>query len=127
MINQRALSISTIAATVAQVAMVLAGHSSPAVARLFAPGGMGISLLAGFAYAYLARRSETRTSSLATGGALAGGICAFLGILVSRLLGDVPTSLLLLGTVSSVVTGAIGGALGKFVVRAPVSAAPESV
>ena len=32
---------------------------------------------------------------------------------VSALLGDVPPSLLLLGTVSSVVTGAIGGAIGK--------------
>ncbi|MEO5902967.1 MAG: hypothetical protein ABIQ55_03035, partial [Gemmatimonadaceae bacterium] len=51
--------------------------------------------------------------SLAIGGAIAGGICALIGILISHLLGDVPASLLLLGTVSSIVTGAIGGAIGK--------------
>lgn len=113
MINQRALLISATIGTVAQVAMVVAGHTNPAVAATFAVGGMGLSLLAGVIYAWLVRRDRPTLGALATGGALAGGICAFLGILVSRLLGDVPTSLLLLGTVSSVVTGAIGGALGK--------------
>ena len=42
----------------------------------------------------------------------AGAICAFIGILVSYLLGDVPGLLLLMGTLSSAVTGAIGGLLG---------------
>jgi hypothetical protein len=46
------------------------------------------------------------------GCAAAGAICAFLGILVSHLLGDVPASLLALGTLSSAVTGAIGGVIG---------------
>jgi hypothetical protein len=50
---------------------------------------------------------------LIAGGATAGGICAFVGILVSHLMGDVPASLLLLGTISSIVTGAIGSAIGK--------------
>jgi hypothetical protein len=49
------------------------------------------------------------------GGAVAGGVCALLGIAASAILGDVPPSLLLLGTVSSVVTGAIGGAVGKLI------------
>jgi hypothetical protein len=113
MLNQRALVIAAVIGTVAQVAMVVAGHTNPAVAATFAVGGMGFSLLAGVIYAWLARANAPALGALAFGGALAGGICAFLGILVSRILGDVPTSLLLLGTVSSVVTGAIGGAIGK--------------
>ena len=116
MINQRALLIAATIGTVAQVAMVVAGHSNPAVAATFAVGEMGLSLLAGVIYTWLARAGAPTLGALATGGALAGGMCAFLGILVSRLLGDVPTSLLLLGTISSVVTGAIGGALGKLLV-----------
>ena len=49
------------------------------------------------------------------GGAIAGGVCAFIGIAVSAALKDVPPSLLILGTASSVVTGLIGGALGKLI------------
>ena len=123
MINQRALTIAAAVGTVAQVAMVMAGHTNPAVAATFAVGGMGLSLLAGLIYAWLARAGAPTLGALATGGALAGGMCAFLGILVSRMLGDVPTSLLLLGTISSVVTGAIGGALGKVLVPKTTAAA----
>jgi len=108
--NTRALALASTVGTVLQVAMVVAGHSSPAVKALFAVGGMGLSLVAGVVYARLAP-GATRGDA-AVGGLLAGAICAFLGILVSRLLGDVPTSLLALGTVSSAVTGAIGGLLG---------------
>ena len=122
MLNQRALVIAATLGTVAQVAMVVAGHTNDAVKATFAVGGMGFSLLAGLIYAWLARNDAPTLGSLATGGALAGGICAFLGILVSRLLGDVPTSLLLLGTISSIVTGAIGGALGKLFARKTVVA-----
>ena len=90
--------------------MVVAGHSSPAIKGLFAVGGMGLSLVAGVLYARLARSATKGSASL--GGLAAGAICAFLGILVSYLLGDVPASLLALGTLSSAVTGAIGGLLG---------------
>jgi hypothetical protein len=71
---------------------------------------MGISLVAGVLYARLARATTKGSASI--GGLAAGAICAFLGILVSYLLGDVPASLLALGTISSAVTGAIGGLLG---------------
>jgi hypothetical protein len=57
-------------------------------------------------------------ASLAAGGLLAGATCALIGIFVSYMLGDVPVTLLLLGTVSSAVTGAIGGWLGRFLVGA---------
>lgn len=117
MINTRAVLIAVVAGTVLQVAMVVAGHSNKSIASLFAVGGMGLSLLAGLIYAYIARESGSSLGNLAIGGAIAGGVCAFIGILVSNLMGDVPASLLLLGTVSSIVTGAIGGAIGKLFVK----------
>jgi hypothetical protein len=106
----RALVVASLVGTILQVIMVVAGHSSPAIRGLFAVGGMGLSLVAGVVYSRLAR--ESARGSAALGGAAAGAICAFLGILVSYLLGDVPDSLLAVGTISSAITGAIGGLLG---------------
>jgi hypothetical protein len=108
--NSRALAIASLIGTLLQVAMVVAGHSSPAIAGLFAVGGMGISLVAGVIYARLAKEATKRSAAI--GGGVTGAICAFVGILVSYLLGDVPVSLLALGTLSSAFTGAIGGFLG---------------
>ncbi|HEY4305141.1 MAG TPA: hypothetical protein VGM82_11770 [Gemmatimonadaceae bacterium] len=113
--NNRALMIATLVGIVVQVAMVMIGHTNPTVKTFFAIGGMGFSLIAGLLYGIIAGGGAI--GSLAIGGAFAGGICAFIGILVSHLLGDVPATLLLLGTISSVVTGAIGGAVAKFFVR----------
>ena len=112
MINSRALVLASLVGTVLQVAMVVAGHQSPAIAKLFAVGGMGLSLVAGLLYARLAR--TTTTGGALVGGLLAGGICALIGIFVSYKLGDVPASLLGLGTVSSMVTGLLGGGLGRW-------------
>ena len=108
--SSRALTIASLVGTLLQVVMVVAGHSSPAIKGLFAVGGMGLSLVAGVIYARLARPATKGSAAL--GGLAAGAICAFLGILISYLLGDVPASLLALGTISSAVTGAIGGVLG---------------
>jgi hypothetical protein len=119
MINSRAVLLATLGGTVLQVAMVVAGHSNPSIAGLFAVGGMGFSFLAGLAYTMLARGGPAAASAL--GGMLAGALCAFIGICVSYLLGDVPVTLLILGTVSSAVTGAIGGWLGRFVPARGVS------
>ena len=121
MLNSRALSLAAALGTVLQVAMVLIGHTSPAVAALYAVGGMGISLLAGLAYARWARTAGA--SAAALGGAIAGALCAFIGILVSYLLGDVPASLLALGTLSSAVTGAVGGWIGRMLFRGRVATA----
>jgi hypothetical protein len=107
----RALLIASVVGTVLQTAMVVAGHSNKSIAKLFAVGGMSLSLLAGLIYALLARSGTT--GSLVVGGILAGAICALLGIAVSYFLGDVPATLLALGTLSSAVTGAIGGWLGS--------------
>jgi hypothetical protein len=121
MLNARALSLAAALGTVLQVAMVLIGHTSPAVAALYAVGGMGISLLAGLAYAHWARGASA--SGAAVGGLAAGALCAFIGILVSHLLGDVPVSLLALGTISSAVTGALGGWIGRLLFRPRIATA----
>lgn len=107
----RALVIASLIGTVLQTAMVVAGHSNRSIAKLFAVGGMSLSLIAGVIYAVLARGGTT--GSAIVGGVLAGAICALIGIAVSYFLKDVPASLLALGTMSSAVTGAIGGWLGS--------------
>ena len=84
--NPRAVTTATVVGTVLQLAMVLAGHSNASIAALFAPVGMGISLVAGIVYAYVARQGSA--GSMAVGGLLAGGICALIGICVSFALGD---------------------------------------
>lgn len=95
-----------IVGTLFQLAMVLVGHQVAAVASLFGPLGVAISLGAGLGWAW----QEAEGPSHGTGGgALVGGVCAFLGIVVSWLLGDVTAVILLFGTASSAVTGALGG------------------
>jgi hypothetical protein len=105
----RALWRATLIGTVLQVSMVVAGHYAPAIKSLYAPGGMLISGAAGWLFG---RLSGSGRGVSAVGGLFAGAACAFLGILESFYLGHVPASLLLLGTASSAVTGAIGGLLG---------------
>jgi len=108
---ERSIVGPTLLGTGLQLVMVVAGHFSPAVQQLFASGGMGISALAG-ALAALGSRPAS-LGSAAGRGAVAGGVCAFVGILVSYLLGDVPAAVLGFGTGGSAVTGAIGGLVGK--------------
>ena len=110
-VTPRALLIASAIGTALQTAMVVAGHSNRSIAKLFAVGGMSLSLVAGVIYAVLARGEPT--GSAVVGGVLAGAICALIGIAVSYFLGDVPATLLALGTLSSAVTGAIGGWLGS--------------
>ena len=112
-LSTRPLVEATVVGTVLQVAMVVAGHYNAGVANLFGPMGMTISLLAGLMYALRARPAGKGNAAL--GGAVAGGVCAFLGILVSFLLGDVPAVVLSFGTLSSVVTGALGGFVGQLI------------
>ena len=108
----RALLIATAIGTVLQLAMVIAGHSNKSIANLFAVGGMSISLIAGIIYAVSARGTPLGAGVL--GGVVAGGLCALIGIAVSYYLKDVTASILALGTLSSAVTGAIGGAIGAW-------------
>ena len=106
---------ATALGTVLQLGMVLTGHWLPSVAQLFALVGVTISFVAGLAFTTWARPEGLGVA--AGGGAVAGGVCALLGIAVSLLLGDVTASVLVFGTVGSSVTGALGGVAGRYVPR----------
>ena len=111
--DRKTLIKATVVGTIAQLVMIGAGHFIPVVKdHVFAVGGMLISLLAGVLYARLARGGWG--SSLA-GGAIAGGVCALIGILASAALGDVALMVVAFGTCASVVAGLIGGALGRVI------------
>jgi peptidoglycan/LPS O-acetylase OafA/YrhL len=105
---------------VLQIAMVVAGHLVPPLRDWWGPGGMLISLVVGALAAPSARGSWSKA---VVNGALAGGVGAFVGILVAVLLHDVPVMLLVLGTVSSVVAGIIGAAIMNAVRRGRSSTA----
>jgi hypothetical protein len=113
--DRTALIKATAAGSVLQLAMVLAGHHWPAIRGLFAVGGTGFSLIAGLLFMYWTRSAAW--SAALGGGAIAGGVCALIGIAVSVVLKDVPSALLITGTLSSVATGVLGGALGKLIFR----------
>lgn len=106
----RAIIKYTALGTLLQLAMVLAGHFTLAVANLFGPLGMAISLLVGLLYALKAGEGYGHA---ALGGAIVGGACALIGIVVSYLLGDVTALILALGTLSSAIAGALGGLIGQ--------------
>lgn len=112
---RQALIVALVYGTGLQGAMVLVGHWVEAVAALFGPLGVGISLLAGFLYGLW---SPDRGAGPAAGwGAVAGGGCALVGILVSWALGDVGGVVLAAGTAGSAVAGAAGGFGGRAVAR----------
>lgn len=109
--NRSALIRAVFFGTVLQLAMVLAGHFVPFVRdNVFMWGGMGISLIAGLVYAWAAKGS---LGDSLIGGAIAGAVCALLGIVVSVALGDTQVLILAFGTLSSAVTGLIGGGIGR--------------
>jgi len=109
--NGRVLLRATLVGTILQLALVWAGHSSPAVSRLFAPVGMLISLFAGWLYGRWQNAGGRGVAAI--GGLVAGAACAFLGILESFYMKDVAASVLWFGTASSAVAGAIGGAIPR--------------
>ncbi|THD34485.1 MAG: hypothetical protein E7773_14950 [Sphingomonas sp.] len=108
----RSILIATTVGVVLQVVMVVIGHNVPAAKSMFGPGGMTISLVAGVCFAWLA--GANTWSGALLGGAVAGGVCALIGIGVSYLLGDVPATLIALGSLGSAAAGAAGGAVVKF-------------
>lgn len=100
---------ATIIGTLLQLAMVVSGHWVEFIKmNVFAIGGMLISAIAGVIYARSARVDRKKS---AIQGAVVGGLCALIGIAVSFFMGDVPANILALGTLSSAVAGAIGGAI----------------
>jgi hypothetical protein len=109
--SQGALTKATLVGTALQLAMVLAGHySAPIRESGFAIIGTGIAAVTGFLFSRWAGRGARMGS--ATGGAIAAGVGGFIGTIVSAVLGDVPGQTIGVGTISSVVAGLAGGAIG---------------
>jgi urea transporter len=94
--------------TILQLAMVLAGHWVEPIKSGFAVGGMAISALAGVMYGRAARLPRGQS---AVNGGIAGAACALVGIAVSFFMHDTAAMILIVGTIGSFVTGAIGGAI----------------
>lgn len=119
--DRHALIGAALVAAAAQMLLVVTGHFVAAVAdNLFALGGMALSLAAGLLYARKAPRGRP-----ILGGALAGLICAAIGISLSAALGDVPPMLIPLGGVAGAGAGALGALIAGrvFPRRAPAAAA----
>jgi hypothetical protein len=111
--KRNAFIIAAGAGLAAGLVMTIVGHYVPFVRdKVFAIGGMLIAMVAGFIYARIAR-GAWRDSLI--GGALSGAVGALLAIVASVVLGDVPAFVILVGTAASIVTGLIGGAIGKLI------------
>lgn len=113
MLDNSALQRAIIVGTFLQIVTVVLGHFGNLlmlheVGFLFA--GMMISATVGYLYAQDVSKGYGRG---AYGGAIAGGVCAGIGIAVSVLLGDMAPAVLLLRTAISVLTGAVGGIFGQ--------------
>jgi hypothetical protein len=119
--DQKSLITATAVGTGLQLAMIAAGHYVPFVRdQVFMLGGLALSLVAGLIYALQAKGSW---NGALIGGAIAGGVCALIGIAASVALKDTAPMILAVGTLSSAVTGLVGGAVGKLLTRAAPQAA----
>ena len=111
--DKNALILAGCIGLILQLAMIVAGHFVPVIKdKGFMVGGLLISLVAGLVYARLAHAG---CGSSLIGGAIDGGACALIGIAASVALGDTVPFILIAGTLSSIVTGLIGGAIGKLI------------
>ncbi|MGH6878470.1 MAG: hypothetical protein ACREHV_14005 [Rhizomicrobium sp.] len=111
MVDNRALQRAVLVGTLLQLVFVLIAHFSRWIemhALLFA--GMMTSATVGYLYAQEVARGYTKG---AYGGAIAGGLCAVLGIGVSVLLGDMTGRTLVVRDLISILTGAVGGIYGQ--------------
>lgn len=107
--SRNAMRNAIIVGTAVQLIMVVSGHWVPFIKmNVFAIGGVVISAMVGAMYA---RDAQVSRAKAAGGGAIAGGACALIGIAVSLALGDVPALILVVGTLSSAIGGAVGGGL----------------
>lgn len=101
--------------TILQGLMVVIGHFLPAAqqAGWFPIAGSLIGILTG----WLAGKGMPGAAmgKLATNGGLAGAVAGILGSLISTALGDVPIGNIGIAGVSTLVMGAIGGILTRFV------------
>jgi hypothetical protein len=99
--------------TALQLTMILVGHLVPGLAQgnFFAIVGTTLGAVTGFLYGR--RATEGGMGPTAAAGAIAGGVAGVVGAAASAGLGDVPLTTIGIAGVSTVVTGAIGGVLGR--------------
>jgi general stress protein CsbA len=110
-IDFKPLQRATFVGLVLQIVLYALGHYSGWVeANVVGFGGMMISASAGYLYAMDRGRGWFPS---ATGGAIAGGICGLIGIVLSVILGDTQQSFIAIGATISVFVGAVGGVFGQ--------------
>ena len=102
---------ATLVGLVLQVVMVGVGHAVPSLRPMWGPLGTFISLVAGIWAGWYAAGA----ASASIGGAVAGGAGALIGIAIAFGLGDVPMTLLFLGTAGSIVAGIVGAVVTSLV------------
>ena len=107
----KGLAKPTMIGTVLQVAMVLLGKVSPEVGQNFAIGGTTIAAATGVLASLMNR--QPAMGGAVGGGAIAAGVSALIGTVVSMATGQTGTDTIMIGTASSVVAGAIGGVVGQ--------------
>ena len=111
LVDDCALQRAVFVGTLLQIVFVLIAHFSvwtETHALLFA--GMMTSATVGYLYAQEVAKGYALG---AYGGAIAGGLCAFIGIALSALLGDMTGRMLLVRDTISIFTGAVGGIYGQ--------------
>ena len=101
-----------------QLAHVIGGKIVPSLLALAAPLGVGIPLVVGAWYG----ASGPGAAAAAKNGFLIGVVPAFIGLVVAYLFGNVEAFLLVAGSLSSGVTGLLGGVLGNALLGKKASA-----
>jgi len=100
---------------VLQLLMVVAGHFFESVLNLSGILGTAIPFVLGIWYGASRRPGYGRC---AWGGFVIGVVGAFIGVVAAMLMKDQTWILLTFAPLSSGVTGAVGGLLGRFALRA---------
>jgi hypothetical protein len=111
LVDNSALQRAILVGTLLQIIFVLIAHFNLWIAThalLFA--GMMTAATVGYLYAQEVAKGYARG---AYGGAIAGGLCAFVGVALSALLGDMTGGMLLTRELISILTGAVGGIYGQ--------------
>jgi hypothetical protein len=115
LIDSNVLIRALIVGIVLQLALALGAHYFAYVAKYyFLFGGMMIAATAGYLFGMGSGKSYF---SGATGGAIAGGLCALVGVGASALMHDAASGIIPLFTAICVVTGAIGGLFGQMAAK----------
>lgn len=107
----KGLSKPTLIGTILQVGMVLLGKVSPMIGQNFAIGGTSIAAATGVIASLMARQAGM--GGAAGGGAVAAGVSALIGTVVSMATGQTGMDTIAIGTGSSVLAGALGGVIGQ--------------